>query len=124
MDITFDFSDGGMSGMPGGGSSNYRLLERAGTSGAFTDITAVSGAVVFISGDQVIFSGVNANELGSYYTLGTVDKNNSPTAVRLRAFGARAGGEGTRLLAAAVFLGAIIGLAALVWPRRRRWEQR
>jgi len=119
VDLTFDFSDGGMSGTPGGASSNYRLLERSGTSGPFSDITAASGATASISGDQVIFSGVNANELGSYYTFGTVDKNESPTAVTVQGFTARSGLE-ARFLEAIWFLGALGAVGGvLLWVRRR-----
>ena len=119
VDITFDFSDGGMSGTLGGAAVNYRLLERSGDSGPFADITSASS----ISGDQVIFSGVSSNELGSCYTLGTVDKDASPTAVTLPNFRTRTG-PGTQLLPTAAFLGVIIGLVSLVWRWRRRRDHR
>lgn len=117
VDITFDFGEGGMSGTPGGVASNYRLLERSGDSGPFADITSATS----ISGDQVIFSGVNSNELGSYYTLGTVNKDDSPTAVTLARFVARpaGGGNGFVLALALLALGAVGG-ALVVWARRRR----
>jgi hypothetical protein len=85
VDIIFDLSEGRMNNccLPAGPTSNYRLLRRAGTSGAFEDITAVSGATVEIDGDQVQFWGVNVAELGSNFTVGTLDFVNSPTAVTL-----------------------------------------
>ena len=104
-------------------NSNYRLLERSGTSGAFSDITTASGASVSMSGDQVIFSGVDSTELGSYYTLGTVDKNNSPTAVTLRSFNAsphpRPLSQGEMGVLAA-FMSTVIGIILAWWVRSKR----
>jgi hypothetical protein len=59
------------------------LLGRSLDSGDFEDITAASGAVVVYSGDQIMFLGVDVTELGSNFTVGTLDEVNSPTAITL-----------------------------------------
>jgi hypothetical protein len=82
VDIIFDFSEGNMNNAgknPAGPVSNYRLLKRANPTGQFTDI-AIASAII---GDQVQFLGVNVNDLGSNFTLGTLNDNTSPTAVKL-----------------------------------------
>lgn len=87
VDIIFDYSEGSMDGasslLPSPPASNYRLLRRTNETGDFEDITAVSGATVNIVGDQVQFLGVDVDQLGSNFTLGTLDSLNSPTAVSL-----------------------------------------
>jgi hypothetical protein len=70
VDIAFDYSDGGLSGSPANPAGSYRLLSRSDVSGQFTDITATSGAMVTIVGDQVIFSGVDVSQLSGNITLG------------------------------------------------------
>jgi hypothetical protein len=67
---------------------NYRLLKRENPTGTFEDITAASGATVNIVGDQIQFLGVNVSVLGSNFTVGTLDADNSPTAVTLATFSA------------------------------------
>jgi hypothetical protein len=82
VDIIFDFSEGNMNNAgknPAGPLSNYRLLKRDNPTGQFTEI-AIASAIV---GDQVQFLGVNVNDLGSNFTLGTLDDNTSPTAIQL-----------------------------------------
>ncbi len=83
VDIIFDFSEAGMGppDVPDTPVNNYRLLKRTGASGAFSDITLSSGAVVAIVGDQVQFLGVDVTQLGSNFTLGSLDAVQSPTAV-------------------------------------------
>ncbi len=89
VDIIFDLSDGGMGApLPTGPASNYRLLGRDGT-GTFTDLTTASGATVAIVGDQVQFLGVDVTVLGSNFTVGTLDYNNSPTSVEMIDLSAR-----------------------------------
>jgi hypothetical protein len=85
VDIIFDLSEGSMNAccLPSGPTSNYRLLGRSLDSGDFEDITAASGAVVVYSGDQIMFLGVDVTELGSNFTVGTLDEVNSPTAITL-----------------------------------------
>jgi len=84
VDIIFDYSDGGMDGdpadLPSGDLNNYRLLKRAGATGQFSDI----GTATAIVGDQVHFQGVDVFDLGSNFTLGTLDYGDSPTAVSLQ----------------------------------------
>lgn len=81
VDLTFDFSDAGMGGTP---SSDYFLLKRSGTSGPFSVIATAT----FLSGDQVLFSGVNTDDLGSFFTLGS----SNPTTVELVSFTATPSG--------------------------------
>ncbi len=74
VNIIFDYSDSGLGGTPTYPVGAYSLLSRAGTSGAFSDITATSGATVAIFGDQVQFLGVNVSLLdGQKLTLGIED---------------------------------------------------
>ncbi len=81
VDITFDFSEAGMSGSPAGAAANYRLLTRAGLAGAFADVASATS----IAGDQVTFTGIDIADVTSVYmTLGTADAAVSPTAVTLQ----------------------------------------
>lgn len=116
VDITFDLSEAGMSGSLAGSASNYRLLKREGTSGNFSDIEQATS----ISGDQVLFESVNVSELGSYFTLGTVDSTSSPTAVILRDF--RQGANRISLIVAMIVLSALIGTYRFI--NRRKQERR
>jgi len=120
--IAFDFSEGGMGqggASPAGDPGNYRLLERAGAEGQFTDITGVSGATASISGDRVIFGGVDSAELGSYYTLGTVNQEGSPTAVTLGAFTVQSEsiGKGVSVLLLSL-MAAMVGFA-VIWQKKQ-----
>ncbi len=116
--FTFDYSNAGMSAYtPSGTLSNYRLIYRSATTGQFQDIAGATS----ISGDQVIFSGVatlgaegpNAVADG-YYTLGTLDNTNSPTALTLQSFTARAD------MLPVMSLLALIGLGLIGLVLRRR----
>jgi hypothetical protein len=82
VDIVFDFSEAGMNGgqPPSGPASNYRLLKRDNPTGQFADIATATAVV----GDQVHFQNVDISLLGSNFTLGTLDDENSPTAVTLQ----------------------------------------
>ncbi|MCA9936888.1 MAG: hypothetical protein KC415_23295, partial [Anaerolineales bacterium] len=116
VDIIFDFSDGGMGvPMPAGSVSNYRLLKRSGTTGDFSDITAVSGATIEIIGDQVQFLGVDVAQLGSNFTLGTIDAAASPTAVTLQSISATNQPTNAIILALSI-LALLLGF---LWLRRR-----
>lgn len=122
VDIIFDFGEAGMDGdaakLPSTPASNYRLLKRSGTTGAFSDITGASGATVVIVDDQVQFLGVDVAQLGSNFTLGTLDYGNSPTAVRLRDASVQSRGAGTT---AGLLTISLVTLAAgLLVVRRRR----
>ncbi|HKC68272.1 MAG TPA: arabinofuranosidase catalytic domain-containing protein [Bacteroidia bacterium] len=81
--IFFDFSDYGVSGTPAN-ASNYQLWGRASTAANFTVVPTTG---VAISGDRVVFT-LDANSLGStgYYTIGTVDYQNSPLPIELLSF--------------------------------------
>ncbi len=114
VDITFDISDSGMDGDFSGNAGNYRLLKRVGSSGQFTDI----GFATSINGDQVLFDNVDTTLLGSYFTLGTVDSETSPTAVVLQGF--RIGHNRNIQVAVLILLTAIVGVyLSLSWRRRQ-----
>jgi hypothetical protein len=99
VDITFDFSEAGMSGTPAGPASNYRLLTRAGLAGAFADV----GSATSIADDQVTFTGVDVAAVTDVYmTLGTTDAGTSPTAVTLQQSGVTGSTIGWLLLAVAL----------------------
>ena len=123
VDIIFDFSEGSMGGagnpVPAGPASNYRLLKRSGATGAFTDITAASGARVAIVGDQVQFLGVDVSLLGSNFTVATRDYNNSPTSVEILDLSAR---QSASLLPIALLSGAavLVVTAGLLLRRKAR----
>ncbi|NJN53342.1 MAG: hypothetical protein HC804_00460 [Anaerolineae bacterium] len=81
VDIIFDFGEGGMGGQPPAVPvNNYRLLKRTLDSGDFMDIATATAVV----GDQVQFLNVDVAQLGSNFTLGTLDFANSPTAVTIQ----------------------------------------
>lgn len=84
VDIIFDFSEGSMDEccLPSGPSTNYRLLGRSAASGPFSDIATATSIVA----DQVLFEGVDVSDLGSSFTLGTLDYSTSPTAVTMQDF--------------------------------------
>ena len=83
LKIFFDFSDYGVSGVPAN-ASNYQLWGRASTASNFT---VVPTTTVAISGDRVVFNLPAAN-LGTtgYYTLGSIDYQNSPLPIELLDF--------------------------------------
>ncbi len=111
VQIIFDLSDAGMTGLPRGEASNYRLLKREGISDGFTDIaTAVS-----IEGDRIIFDGVDVTLLGSNFTLGTLDAGTSPTAVTLETAVAQAA---TPTLLIILLLAGLLSLSTYVILQR------
>jgi len=84
VDITFDLSDGGFSGTAGV-VSNYKLLYRSGTTGAWTDAGTATG----VSGDQIIFSNNSLSHGDGYYTIGTLDYDNATLPIELTSFSAK-----------------------------------
>ena len=84
IQLFFDFSDYGVSGLPSGTANNYQLWGRANTTSNFT-VVPISN--VAISGDRVVFT-LSASNLGStgYYTLGTTDYGGSPLPIELLYF--------------------------------------
>ena len=85
-DIEFDMVAGGMSGTTPVTASNYKLLYRAGTSGAWSEAATASS----ISGTRVIFASYNFNNNGDdgYYTIGTRNYTVSPLPIELISFDA------------------------------------
>ncbi|MEG3997249.1 DUF4347 domain-containing protein, partial [Microcoleus sp. SVA1B1] len=87
--LTFDFSDTGLGGTPTG---KYRLLYRSGTTGNFALVNKIATFTTdnaTISGDQVIFNGIDTSLLNDgYYTLASTVNNvplldtiTNPTAI-------------------------------------------
>lgn len=77
--VNFDMSDGG-SGVTPANAANYVLLNRAGTSGNWTE----SAVVPTISGDVITFSNVTLSD--GYYTIGTKNSLASPLPIELLSF--------------------------------------
>ena len=114
VNIIFDFSEGGMGGgsNPVGPVSNYHLLGRSGTSGAFSSVTTASS----ISGDQVIFTGVSVGSLGSNFTLGSENAVTSPTVVEMQSAAANTPSTFTFLTALTLLT---LGAGTVLKLRRR-----
>ncbi len=85
-DVEFDMVAGGMSGTTPATHTNYKLLYRAGTSGAWTEVATASS----ISGTKVIFASYNFNNNADdgYYTIGTMNNSISPLPIELLSFDA------------------------------------
>jgi hypothetical protein len=81
--VFFDFSDYGLSILPGT-AANYELLARSSPSGNFA---IVSGTTKSVVGDRVIFS-IDASNITNnfYYTIGTKNINASPLPIELLSF--------------------------------------
>jgi hypothetical protein len=90
LKIFFDFSDYGIGGTPAN-AANYQLWGRASTAATFT---VVPTTAVTISGDRVVFT-LAAGSLGTngFYTIGTVDYQNSPLPIELLTFDAVPDGD-------------------------------
>ncbi|MBK8988703.1 MAG: hypothetical protein IPM39_21965 [Chloroflexi bacterium] len=116
--LSFDFSNAGMSGTPGT-AANYRLLSRPNATGAFSDITLTCTGGASVSGDRVTFSSVNVTCLGSNFTLGTLDRQGSPTAVSLNPLAATPQVNGLVIIAACVLT---LGIGSLWVCVRHRPE--
>lgn len=81
--MSFDMSDGGMTGVNLGVTSNYILVYRPGQTGPWTEIATANSIV----GDQIFFINQNLSSDG-YYTLATKDFTVSPLPVELVYFDA------------------------------------
>lgn len=84
VNVSFDFSEAGISIFPGGDPANYKLLFRSGTSGNWTLLAAGVG----VQGDVVSFTNAVLTSDG-YYALGTIDNLTSPLPIQLSAFNAQ-----------------------------------
>jgi hypothetical protein len=114
--LTFDISEAGGTGSFSD-TGTYFLLKRAtGSSDDFATVTVVGWEVL---GDQLTFK-VNANNLGSEFTLGATA--GSGTALTLRSFTARSNpkGFGDPSGFAALALVALGAVGLLVWRRKGR----
>nr|WP_294861699.1 T9SS type A sorting domain-containing protein [uncultured Fluviicola sp.] len=81
--MSFDMSDGGMTGVNLGATSNYILVYRPGQTGPWTEIATANS----IAGDQILFANQTLT-LDGYYTLATKDFTVSPLPVELVSFDA------------------------------------
>jgi hypothetical protein len=84
VDIVFDLGDAGFPAYAPATASNYRLLKRPDPSGPFLELATASS----IMGDQIVFGSVTVADLGSNFTVATVDNTQSPlgpapTAIQL-----------------------------------------
>jgi len=113
--LTFDFSDAGRTTTPDADASKYRLIKRADSSSNFSIVATASS----VSGDQVIFSNVDASNLGSLFALGTTEDPLGPNVITLRDFGASTA-RGRGGLAWPLALVAMGALGATLLLRRRR----
>jgi hypothetical protein len=74
--ISFDFGEGGVLGAPDPPVSNYRLLRRIGSTGQFEDLA--SATAIDTVARTITFAGVDVALLGSNFTLGTLNQQDSP----------------------------------------------
>ncbi|MFL5763289.1 MAG: T9SS type A sorting domain-containing protein [Bacteroidia bacterium] len=89
-DLTFDMSDGGMGAItPAAPLTNYKLLYRAGTSGAWTEVMNATS----ITGDRIFFDEVPNTRGDGYYTIGTLNNAASPLPIELVDFDAKVCGR-------------------------------
>ena len=72
VDMEFDLSASGLSGIPEGDAENYKLLYRAGSSGDWTILASAD----YYQGEVIYFEDIVINNDG-YYSIGTVDLNNN-----------------------------------------------
>jgi hypothetical protein len=115
VNITFDFSEANMTGVPGD-PSNYRLLKRSVAGDPFEVVGGISAS---ISGDQVIFNGVGVTQLGSDFTLGTLDSSSSPTAIKLLSFTASTLSSHTIVGILFVLIGSVIMVSSRLLPKQK-----
>jgi hypothetical protein len=115
VNITFDFSEANMTGAPGD-PSNYRLLKRSVAGDPFEVVGGISAS---ISGDQVIFNGVGVIQLGSDFTLGTLDSSSSPTAIKLLSFTASALSSHTIVGILFILIGSVIMVSSRLLPKQK-----
>ena len=84
VNMIFDVSDAGMVAVPSAPLSNYKLLYRAGLTGAWTEVMNASG----VAGDRITFNNIAYTQGDGYYTIGTLDNTISPLPVELLNFSA------------------------------------
>ena len=101
VNITFDFNQGGMGNFtPSSTASDYRLLKWSSLDGSYSDLAGATS--VDVGNKRVTFTGINVADLGSDFTLGTLNNNNSPTAVSLQPIVATPQTNGLLIFAACV----------------------
>ena len=81
IDITFDFTEMGLSTFPLGNASNYSLMYRA--TNEPDDEWTVIAAGSSINGDQVTFSNISDLDTDGFITLGSINHADSPLPVTL-----------------------------------------
>jgi Secretion system C-terminal sorting domain len=117
--LSFDLNDSGLGGSFGV-PSNYRLIYRSGTSGAWSN----TGATATIAGNKVYFSNVSFTSGDGYYTLATTDIINSPIGTNSISIsndgpggiGATDGSSNLKLWLDASLIKGASGDALLTWP--------
>ena len=84
VDLTFDFTEAGMSGgsAPEGNANNYKLIYRSGTSSNWS----ILGTATTIGSGQVKFENISLSNGDGYYTIGTIDASASPLPIELLKF--------------------------------------
>ena len=102
VNITFDFIEGGMGSFAPTNTTltNYRLLKRDIIGNNYTDLGGATS--VDVINKRVTFTGVSVTDLGSDFTLGTLDNDISPTAVSLQPIVATPQTNGLLIFAACV----------------------
>lgn len=95
VDLTFDFTEMGLTSFPLGDASNYRLMYRA--TNELDDEWTVVASASSISGDQLTFSSISTLDTDGFITLGSVSHAESPLPVKLLEFNARAEADSVRL---------------------------
>ena len=84
IDLTFDFSDAGVSQTPSN-ASNYELLYRSSQTGDYTVFNSTLS--VSINDDKVTFNNVSLSDANDgYFTIGTVDESSSSLPIELIGF--------------------------------------
>lgn len=118
VDIIFDYSEGSMDlcCSPSGDVNNYRLLKRTDDTNPAAQFSDIATATAIV-GDQVHFQNVDVTDLGSNFTIGTLNYSNSPTAVSLTSLTSQ-----TQTPLVAVLLAAFILFGTMGWwfVRRRQ----
>lgn len=95
VDLTFDFTEMGLTSFPLGDAANYRLMYRA--TNELDDEWTVVASASSISGDQLTFSNINSLDTDGFITLGSINYTESPLPVKLLEFNARAETDSVRL---------------------------
>lgn len=95
VDLTFDFTEMGLTSFPLGDAANYRLMYRA--TNELDDEWTVVASAGSISGDQLTFSNISSLDTDGFITLGSINYAESPLPVKLLEFNARAETDSVRL---------------------------